>query len=170
MTCLRSFARDLSFPAYEPGVLYFEVSLGVTAYVGRTNLALPLVSCAYSSQSTQVHTCRCCRPLSPHQGVPSHAPPGPSVSSPSRGPPRPAARGSGGCATTSSRARARWISGQHIALFLSKPNSRVFSPMLARFLAELPSRCSSLDLPCFFHCSFLLPSSPRVGASLTSVP
>ena len=107
--------RSLSlFPAYEPTILYFEVSLGVTAYVGRTNLTLSLVSSKHSfplrrhhGRVSDVRTCRCCRPLSPHQGAPSHAPPGPSVSSPSRGPPRLAARGSGGCATTSSRARVR---------------------------------------------------------------
>ena len=134
--------RSLSlFPAYEPTILYFEVSLGVTAYVGRTNLTLSLVSSKHSfplrrhhGRVSDVRTCRCCRPLSPHQGAPSHAPPGPSVSSPSRGPPRLAARGSGGCATTSSRARARWIACQHCYVILN--------PILAFFFLLLLSSLS----------------------------
>jgi hypothetical protein len=42
MTCLRSFVHN---PAPSRAVLYFEVSLGVTAYVGRTNLSPSLVAC-----------------------------------------------------------------------------------------------------------------------------
>ena len=140
MTCLRSFVRDPA-PSHKLAALYFEVSLGVTAYVGRTNLLLSLVACTcivafqqHRYDVAPVRTCRCCRPLSPHQGAPSHAPPGPSVSSPNRGPPRPAARGSGGCATTSSRARARWIACQHCYVTLN--------PILAFFFLLLLSSLS----------------------------
>lgn len=135
--------RDISpLPACEaPPSLYFVVSLGVTAYVGRTNLftvvSSPVTCNIYflhtAPRRELLRTCRCCRPLSRRPEAPSRAPPGPSVASPSRGPPRLAARGSGGYATTSSRARARWTCCQHCVSFLENP----------RFLRVLP-RASEL--------------------------